>query len=361
MKKRTSFARLGLALSTVALALASAGASFVFPYAVDESESSSLRGTAGSDERLTLSLGYEIKMSQEREEVFETTPVVSFSTNNEAKYNSFFTTIRNYNFNFTSGEDIGTGSYYAQKSDGSGRYRLDVTKAIKRTLLIFYQGEAALYQSSYRDSIVYDDLDGRVDTISLTRGSLLSPDFLSDYVSGVLRAGYTFTGLRKEDGTPFDFSEPLEGDIALTAEIVKDDYLSASPSRLGTTISNLSGGSHSFYVSGNGGSYDIASDPGYSAEQKSVLLSAPKDGSLTIQSGVTVNMALNDGTDGTKNGSNNQVVAVRNQSSKSLQYRIILLDDLAIYGTLLLRSNFGQNLIPRRWRLPQRERRLLFR
>lgn len=345
MKKRTSFARLGLALSTVALALASAGASFVFPYAVDESESSSLRGTAGSDERLTLSLGYEIKMSQEREEVFETTPVVSFSTDNEANYNSFFTTIPNYNFNFTSGEDIGTGSYYAPKSDGSGQYRLDVTETIKRTwfFVYIYQGEAALYRSSYRDTIVYDDLDGRVDAIPLTSGSLLSPDFLSDYVNGVLGAGYTFTGLRKEDGTPFDFSEPLEGDIALTAEIVKDDYLSASPSRLGTTISNLSGGSHSFYVSGKGDAYDIGSDPGYSAKTQTVFLAAPSGGSLAIQPGVTVNMALNDGTDGSKNSSGSQVIAVRNQSTKTLQYRLVLLDDLTIRGTLALRSSFGQS------------------
>ena len=345
MKKRTSFARLGLALSTVA-ALASAGASFVFPYAVDESESSSLRGTAGSDERLTLSLSYEIKMSQEREEVFETAPVVSFSTNNEANYNSFFTTIPNYNFNFTSGEEIGTGSYFAPKSDGSGRYRLDVTETIKKTWIFIttiYQGEAALYQSSYRDTIVYDDLDGRVDAIPLTSGSLLSPDFLSDYVSGVVGTGYTFTGLRKEDGTPFDFSAPLEGDIALTAEIVSDDFLSTSPSRLGTTISNLSGGSHSFYVSGKGDAYDIGSDPGYSAKTKTVFLAAPSGGSLAIQAGVTVNMALNDGTDGSKNSSGSQVIAVRNQSTKTLHYRLVLLDDLTIRGTLFLRSSFGQS------------------
>ncbi len=345
MKKPACFARFALCLSTVALSIGSASASFVFPYAVDESDSSSLRGTAGSDGQVTLSLGYRIKMSQEREEVFETAPLVSFSTDSEANYNNFFTTIRNYNFNFTSGEDIDTGSYYAPKSDGSGQYRLDVTETIKRTwvFVYIYRGAAALYQSSYRDSIVYDDLDGRVDEISMTSGSLLSPDFLSDYVSGILGEGYTFTGLTREDGTSFDFSAPLDGDIALTAQVVKDDYVSASPSRLGTTISNLTSGSHSFYVSGKGNAYDIGSDPGYSAETRTVFLAAPSGGELAIQAGVTVNMALNDGTDGSKNSSGNQVVAVRNQDSKALQYRLVLLDDLTIGGTLILRSNFGQS------------------
>ena len=348
MKKHHILSRFVFCLAMAVLSLVStSNASFVFPFKVNESESTTLNGNVGDQERVVVSLNYEIKVSQKREEVWGETPIKHFSTTNETDYNNFFTTIKNYYFNsFTNGDTIQIDEYYAPKADGSGQYRLNVTDAIRRSIGFFkwnYYGAADLYESSYQDTVVYDDLGGRTDQISVGSGSLLSMDFFRDYAISILGDGYVFIGLKKTDGGYFDWSDPITGDIDLTASIVKKDAISATQSLLGTTITNLAGGSYSFYASGKGGSYDIASDPGYSVEQKSVFLSAPTGGSLTIQNGVTVNMALNDGTDGSKNSSGSQVVAVRNQSTKTLQYRLVLLDDLTIRGTLVLRSSFGQS------------------
>ena len=348
MKKHPILSRFAFCLSMAVLSLVStSNASFVFPFKVNESESTTLNGNVGDQERVVVSLNYEIKVSQKREEVWGETPIKHFSTTNETDYNNFFTTIKNYNFNsFTNGDTIQIGEYYVPKADGSGQYRLNVTDRIRRSLGWFewnYYGAADLYESSYQDTVVYDDIGGRTDQISVDSGSLLSMDFFRDYVISILGDGYVFIGLKKTDGGYFDWSDPITGDIDLTASIVKKDAISATQSLLGTTITNLTDGSYSFYASGKGGSYDIASDPGYSVEQKSVFLSAPAGGSLTIQDGVTVNMILNDGSSGIKNTSGNQVVSVRNQSSKILQYRIVLQDDLTIFGNLVLCSNFGQS------------------
>ena len=117
---------------TVLSLVSTSNASFVFPFKVNESESTTLNGNVGDQERVVVSLNYEIKVSQKREEVWGETPIKHFSTTNETDYNNFFTTIKNYNFNRGKkfSPFIGVGVGIASCKVVQGYYGNDAVKAI---------------------------------------------------------------------------------------------------------------------------------------------------------------------------------------------------------------------------------------
>ena len=334
-----------LSVAVVGFAISSASSSFIFPYVIDSNPvSSSLR----QDTAETVDVTVKFKIVTSIETTYDETgqTALKFDINDETSYNQFYTDLSSL---IGSSVSVGTSINDGQIWEvDNGKYVADIfseIKKVKHTLIVTwytYEGSGQILYYQKEQSIAYDESHDPM-TFTIKKGSLISPTLIvSSLPSDISSDVYSFVEVLKEDGSSFDYETPVSNGLTLTAILRKNGYDGTDVSSpLGPKITSLTNGaSANVYAGGQGGTFDLTKDPTYSSASKTVYL-----GNLSsptyVAEGATVNFCLNDGNQLITNSSGNSSNSLDLDSSKTLQYKIVLQNDLHIRGTVNFYSMIG--------------------
>lgn len=356
MKRKFCIAVLTGLMAT--FAVASASGKYIFPYVVDSNVSCSENFTPSEetdDDSVAVTFSYRLlyywEFHSDKSESYDTGGLIG--TRSSEKYDEFFDDLHSWLGNTDGygnpppekGTTINAGQYTYEGANGTAVVNVDSRIRIGSIFgVTLYYGEATINFTGRTFEPSYDDLsDIPNKQLIMEKGSLLPVNELSQ--GGSLQVvnledkypgrEWSIAGFYLDD-VPFDISTPIEEDCNIRVELVLNDASEAFSSPLGTRISSLGSGTYNFYVGSSDDSLNIALDPSFNKDFKTVSLG--KSGGVTIASGVTVNFSLSGGSLTQKNAA--ELTTVEPNPS-NLSFCAVLHSDLIIQGTLALGSSYG--------------------
>lgn len=313
----------------------------------DTSDSINTSSNIGSTNQVTVTIKYDVVNTIVVPDwKYDTNDVsvsgtVSISIGDETKYTAIMNFLKD-NTDFSVSDSIDKGTYYPNGKVNTRfsdyEFYLDVTTKIQTRgnhlktyygayVLLFRKKSAYTYQSTTIDSNM---------PLIITKGSKIDLDLIKEkYLDSI--SSYKFVGIKEAntDGTPsstyFDCSTAITANKTLFLSCIDTTILTGKVSI--ADLINANTGTLNVYSGSS--SADVSSDYTYNLITKNVFL----DKAVEVKSGTTTKLCLNDGNEHTEY--NSETNTQLEPKVANLQYKVTLLDDMVVNGSLVIGADVG--------------------
>ena len=349
MKKSIAPRLVTLFLSFVlALSLHVGFSNFLTGNKVDTSDKISASANIGSKSQVTVTIKYDVVNNIVKPDYSYSSTDTDLSkvvgtgksTDSSETYNSILSFLKD-NTDFGSSTTIDKGDYYPNgKGNYSGyEFYLKVTKQIKSTDLFVTTIYSGKYDLGYRKLSDYTYSSSQIDSnkpLIISKGSKIDLTTIKlKYLDGM--TNYKFVGIKEADtdGNPsskyFDCSTSITADKILFLSCIDTTVLKGKISIAELINANTS----TLNVYSGSSSADVSNDYTYNLKTKNVFLDKP----VEVKSGTITQLCLNDGNDHTEY--NSKTTTQLEPKVDNLQYKVTLLDDMVVNGSLVIGADVG--------------------